>query len=123
MKDHPNASKTKVVPHLNKVNKPTKIPDQSPQINQTTPTKESNVNPKETKKLKKSFLSIGAAKSKALKNKRKAASCIGFNDKKKKMTKLSYSGSGVPLNSVIKFKYQKGFTQAVRVPCRIEDLM
>ena len=75
-------------------------------------------------KVEKSFLSIGAAKSKALSNKRKASSCIGYTkNKKKSLTKLSYSGSGVPLNQVIKFKYQKGFTQAVRIPCRIEDLI
>jgi len=75
-------------------------------------------------KVEKSFLSIGAAKSKALLNKRKASSCTGYTkNKKKSLTKLSYSGSGVPLNQVIKFKYQKGFTQAVRIPCRIEDLI
>lgn len=68
----------------------------------------------------KNFLGIGAAKAKKAKTARKAA-LVGF-DRSKRM-KLSHSGSGRPLNEVVKFKYQKGFTQAVRVPCQMEDLL
>ena len=69
----------------------------------------------------KNFLGIGAAKAKKAKTARKAA-LVGFN-RSNKRAKLSHSGSGRPLNEVIKFKYQKGFTQAVRVPCQMEDLL
>ena len=69
----------------------------------------------------KNFLGIGAAKAKKAKTARKAA-LVGFN-RSNKRAKLSHSGSGRPLNEVIKFKYQKGFTQAVRVPCHMEDLL
>ena len=69
----------------------------------------------------KNFLGIGAAKAKKAKTARKAA-LVGFS-KSNKRAKLSHSGSGRPLNEVIKFKYQKGFTQAVRVPCQMEDLL
>jgi len=68
----------------------------------------------------KNFLGIGAAKAKKAKTARKAA-LVGFDRSKRR--KLSHSGSGRPLNEVIKFKYQKGFTQAVRVPCQLEDLL
>lgn len=68
----------------------------------------------------KNFLGIGAAKARKAKTARKAA-LVGF-DQSKRMKK-SHSGSGRPLNEVIKFKYQKGFTQAVRVPCQLEDLL
>ena len=69
----------------------------------------------------KNFLGIGAAKAKKAKTARKAA-LVGFS-KSNKRAKLSHSGSGRPLNEVIKFKYQKGFTQAVRIPCQMEDLL
>lgn len=36
---------------------------------------------------------------------------------------LSHSGSGVPMQNVVRYKYVKGFTQAVRTPCQIEDLL
>jgi hypothetical protein len=68
----------------------------------------------------KNFLVIGAVKAKTAKSKRKAA-LVGFDRSKK--FKKSNSGSGVPFNQIVRFKYQKGFTQAVRTCCRMEDLM
>jgi chromosome transmission fidelity protein 18 len=47
---------------------------------------------------------------------------VGF-EKPEKKQKVSHTGSGVPLSQVLRFKYQKGFSQAVRVPCKIEDLL
>ena len=65
------------------------------------------------------FLGIGAAKAKASRSARKAA-LVGF-DRAKKKKKISNTGSGVPLDEVLRFKYQKGFTQAVRLPCSRDD--
>jgi len=42
---------------------------------------------------------------------------------KHKGPRLSNTGSRVPLTQVVKLKYVKGFTQAVRKPCRMQDLM
>lgn len=67
----------------------------------------------------KNFLGIGAARAKAARSARKA-SLVGFN-KAKKQKKMSNTGSEVPLDEVIRFKYQKGFTQAVRLPCSMND--
>jgi hypothetical protein len=64
-------------------------------------------------------LGVGAAKAKALRSKRKAAG-VGF-DRTKKKIKCSNTGSGVPMDEVIRFKYQKGFTQAVRLPSSKDD--
>jgi len=66
------------------------------------------------------FLGIGAAKAKAARTARKAA-LVGFD--KSTRLKMSNSGSNVPLTQVVRFKYQKGFTQAVRTPCKIEDIV
>ena len=67
------------------------------------------------------FLGIGAAKAKAARTARKAA-MVGF-DRKSKKAKLSNSGSGIPFNQVIRFRYQKGFTQAVRTPVLSKDIL
>jgi len=66
------------------------------------------------------FLGLGAAKAKAARTARKAA-LVGFD--KSKRLKVSNSGSNIPLNQVVRFKYQKGFTQAVRTPCKMEDIV
>jgi hypothetical protein len=42
---------------------------------------------------------------------------------KSKRQKLAHTGSGVRLDAVLRFKYQKGFTQAVRVPLKMKDLL
>lgn len=68
---------------------------------------------------KQNFLGIGAQKAKASRTARKKA-LVGF---KTKRVMESHSGSGLLLKQVIRFKYQKGFTQAVRTPCRIEDFI
>ena len=39
-----------------------------------------------------------------------------------KKIKLAHTGSGFALNQVVKMRYVKGFTQAVRTKCRLEDL-
>ena len=87
----------------------------------TPPSKADSSNKRTPAATAKNFLGIGAAKAKKAKTARKAA-LVGFN-RSNKRAKLSHSGSGRPLNEVIKFKYQKGFTQAVRVPCQMEDLL
>ena len=69
----------------------------------------------------KNFLGIGAQKAKAAWSARKKA-LVGFNNRVR-AEKLTNSGSGVPLKQVIRFKYQKGFTQAVRTLCQMEDLV
>jgi chromosome transmission fidelity protein 18 len=68
----------------------------------------------------KNFLGKRAAKAKEAKSLKRAA-LVGFDRSKK--TKFSNTGSGVELSKVIRFKYQKGFSQAVRAPCPLEDLI
>jgi chromosome transmission fidelity protein 18 len=87
----------------------------------TPPSKAESSNKRTPAATAKNFLGIGAANAKKAKTARKAA-LVGFN-RSNKRAKLSHSGSGRPLHEVIKFKYQKGFTQAVRVPCQMEDLL
>jgi chromosome transmission fidelity protein 18 len=69
----------------------------------------------------KNFLGVNASRAKAAR-KARAAALVGF-EKSVKKQKISYTGSGIPLSQVIRFKYQRGFSQAVRVPCKIEDLL
>jgi chromosome transmission fidelity protein 18 len=69
----------------------------------------------------KNFLGIGAQKAKASRNARKKA-LVGFNNRVR-AEKLTHTGSGIPLTQVVRFKYQKGFTQAVRTACQMEDLL
>jgi len=64
------------------------------------------------------FLGIGARKAKAARNARCAAR-VGY---KSTRNKVSYTGSGIPFKEVIRLKYVKGFTEAVRTPCRLDDL-
>lgn len=66
------------------------------------------------------FLRLGAKQAKAARSARSALRA-GI-DRSSKRQKLSHSGSGVPLSQVVRLKYVKGFTQAVRTPCYIEDL-
>lgn len=61
------------------------------------------------------FLSLGAKRAKE----RKARA----GSKRSKADKLSNTGSGLPLKQVARLKYVKGFTQAVRTPCLIEELI
>ena len=68
----------------------------------------------------KNFLGFRAAKAKEAKTARRAAT-VGFDRSKK--VKLSNTGSGNEISNVIRFKYQKGFTQAVTAPCQLEDLI
>jgi chromosome transmission fidelity protein 18 len=74
----------------------------------------------QVEKASKNFLGDAAARARAARSERKAA-MVGF-DRSKTKAKLSNTGSGVPFEDVVRFKYQKGFTQAVRTPCRMEDL-
>ncbi len=76
---------------------------------------------RESKDGPKTFLGEFAAKSKAAHNAKKAA--LAGIDKSSTKLQLSNTGSGVPLDNVVKFKYQKGFTQAVRMPCSARDFM
>lgn len=71
--------------------------------------------------LQKSFLGIGASRAKAARTAKKAAR-VGF-DRSKSKVKISNTGSGVPLDQVMRFKHQKGFTQAIRHPCRKDDII
>ena len=74
-----------------------------------------------TKDVPKNFLGAFAVKSKAAQNAKKAA-LIGI-EKSSTKVQLSNTGSGVPLENAVKFKYQTGFTQAVRMPCSARDFM
>ena len=66
------------------------------------------------------FLGLGARKAKAAMTARKMARA-GLERSKTK-NRVSNTGSGVQLAKVMRLKHVKGFTQAVRVPCRLEDL-
>jgi chromosome transmission fidelity protein 18 len=66
------------------------------------------------------FLGIGAKKAKEARSARTAAR-VGVERANKK-NKTAHTGSGVPFPQVIRLKYVKGFTQAVRTPCRLDDL-
>lgn len=66
------------------------------------------------------FLMLGAKQAKAARSARSALRA-GI-DRSSKRQKASHSGSGVPLTQVVRLKYVKGFTQAVRTPCYPEDL-
>ena len=67
------------------------------------------------------FLLAGARKAKAAKSKRMAER-VGVNQRSSNEPKMTNTGSGVPIDQVIRLKYVKGFTQAVRTPCRLKDL-
>ena len=67
----------------------------------------------------KNFLGVGAKRARQMKSARKAAA-VGLGSKKNKM---AHTGSGLRLNQVIRLRYVKGFTQAVRTPCRREDIL
>ena len=64
------------------------------------------------------FLGLGAKQAKAALQARKMAR-VGVGSRN---NKVAHTGSGVPLSQVMRLKYTKGFTQAVRVPCRLDDL-
>ena len=66
------------------------------------------------------FLLTQAKRSKAAKSAQKRARA-GVDRVTK--NQVSYSGSGVPLKQVLRLRYVKGFTQAVRVPCQAEDIL
>lgn len=70
----------------------------------------------------KNFLGLRAARAKEARTARRAAR-VGFERKDRRTVRLSNTGSGEELARVIRFKYQKGFTQAVRAPCELEDLL
>jgi hypothetical protein len=65
------------------------------------------------------FLLAGAKRAKELKSARNTAR-VGFT--RSEGEKLSHTGSGVPLARVLRLKYVKGFTEAVRKPCTLQDL-
>jgi chromosome transmission fidelity protein 18 len=67
----------------------------------------------------KNFLGIGAKKAKLAHSHRKAAA-VGLGSKTNKM---AHTCSGFRLNQAIRLRHVKGFTQAVRTPCRQHDLM
>ena len=82
-----------------------------------------------SKECKENFLLVGAKKAKALRSARTAAR-VGCNhvaltssdSKGMNNCRLSNTGSGIPMSDVVRLKYVKGFTQAVSMPCRLEDL-
>lgn len=65
------------------------------------------------------FLQVGARKAKASKAKQ-LANRVGA--RRHSGPRLSNTGSQVPMDQVIRLRYVKGFTQAVRTPCRLKDL-
>lgn len=86
-----------------------------------SPTAAISAKSKKSKKNAFNFLELGAKKAKAALTARKMARA-GLDCRKTK-TLLAHTGSQVPLSNVMRLKYTKGFTQAVRVPCRLEDLV
>lgn len=108
-------------------------------------TNEQNIDTLKTKHPHANFLLIGAKRAKLARSARnaarvkslpnstssssnhhkvEAASLLGSTiSTKKKTIVMSNTGSGVPLQNVIRLKYVKGFTQAVRTPCQLEDLI
>jgi chromosome transmission fidelity protein 18 len=66
------------------------------------------------------FLVIGARKAKEARSVRNAAR-VGIQLSKR--TRLSHTGSGLHLTGVVRLKYVKGFTQAVRTPCHVNELV
>ncbi|CAB9521022.1 fidelity protein 18 homolog [Seminavis robusta] len=65
------------------------------------------------------FLGVGAKRAREKRSARRAKN-VGFV--RSTTEKKSHTGSGVPLSKVLRLKFVKGFTQAVRNPCRMEDL-
>lgn len=121
-KQVPSKKNSSQAQHQDYPSKSGSVPEQTAKSCSTTPSKNFEGPPSKRAKTivaTKNFLGVGAARAKAARTARKAA-LVGFNRTKK--VKLSNSGTGLPLTQVIKFKYQKGFTQAVRAPCRVEDL-
>jgi chromosome transmission fidelity protein 18 len=78
------------------------------------------------------FLLMGAKNAKALRSARSAArvGCIVNDSHHNQLTRdhqtqrgrLSNTGSGMPIKQVVRLRYVKGFTQAVSMPCRLDDL-
>lgn len=75
--------------------------------------------PSPTKATAHNFLGLQARKVKQQRSARTAAR-VGVERSHKHQT--SHTGSGVPLTQIVRLRYIKGFTQAVRAPCRLEDL-
>lgn len=67
------------------------------------------------------FLLAQAERAKAVKTARKRARAGIEGPVKKKQT--SFTGSNVPMKHVMRLRYVRGFTQAVRVPCKQEDIL
>jgi len=114
---------TQPTPIITALTTPTKIATKAPSPAKpktnlpkvkSPPHKKTNVN---------NFLGIRAAKARAARTARKAAQVKGFQRNDSKKVKLAHTGSGVPLAEVARFKFQKGFTQAVRKPCKFEELI
>jgi hypothetical protein len=68
------------------------------------------------------FLSIGAKRAKLARSARTAAR-VRTTSVVTTVSTISHTGSGESLQHVIKLKFVKGFTQAVRTPCSIEELI
>lgn len=79
--------------------------------------------PKKRSKASPNFLVLGAKRAREAKAARLAKqNNVAGCHRSKKDEKKSNTGSGVPFQQVLRLKYIKGFTQAVRNPCRLEDL-
>jgi chromosome transmission fidelity protein 18 len=65
------------------------------------------------------FLAVGAKQAKAARHARNAAR-VGFQTSRQE--KLANTGSGKKLSEVVRLRFIKGFTEAVRIPCRMDDL-
>ena len=68
-----------------------------------------------------SFLAQKAAKAKSAKKARRAQAVGITRDKTVKVK--SHTGSGVEISEVVKFKHQKGFTQAVKIKSKMSDFV
>ncbi|KAL3911883.1 MAG: hypothetical protein SGARI_001427 [Bacillariaceae sp.] len=68
------------------------------------------------------FLGVAAKKGKSAKFARRAAALGLGGPSSSSKVKLAHTGSGFQLDQVVRMKYVKGFTQAVRTSCRLQDL-
>jgi chromosome transmission fidelity protein 18 len=68
------------------------------------------------------FLVVGAKKAKAARHARNAARVGSLSLERSRQETLAHTGSGKKLSEVVRLKYIKGFTEAVRIPCRMDDL-
>jgi chromosome transmission fidelity protein 18 len=77
---------------------------------------------KKTVSIAQNFLVAGAKQAKAARHARNAARVGSLSLQRSRQETLAHTGSGKKLSEVVRLKFIKGFTEAVRIPCRMDDL-